>query len=182
MDIGSAIRAIRKRKNITIPQLCDGTGLSKGFISNVENNKTSPSIATLNTIAQFFNVPLAYFLLEQENRMRVVRQSDRGKRNVPVGEHLVRMEEVSSLGGLTLIISTMPSGASSGEKPHAHEGIESHIVLKGKALAVQGDVEEILHEGDSFSWKSCGPHLVTNIGDEDLVLLIARYTEEKETF
>ena len=43
MDIGSKIRAIRNKKNITIAQMCEETGLSKGFISNVENNNTSPS-------------------------------------------------------------------------------------------------------------------------------------------
>ncbi len=43
MDIGSKIRAIINRNDITIAQMCEGTGLSKGFISNVENNNTSPA-------------------------------------------------------------------------------------------------------------------------------------------
>jgi transcriptional regulator with XRE-family HTH domain len=42
--IGTKIRSIRNRKKITIAQICEGTGLSKGFISNVENNNTSLSI------------------------------------------------------------------------------------------------------------------------------------------
>lgn len=42
MNIGSAIREIRQRRGITIAQICEGTGLSKGFMSQVENNKTSP--------------------------------------------------------------------------------------------------------------------------------------------
>jgi len=77
MDIGSTIRAIRNRKKITIPQLCEGTGLSKGFISNVENNKTSPSIATLDSIATFLKVPLPYLLLRKEQRMRIIRHDER---------------------------------------------------------------------------------------------------------
>ncbi len=62
MDIGSKIRSIRKRKQITIAQMCEATGLSKGFVSNVENNNTSPSIHTLQTIASFLEVPLPYLL------------------------------------------------------------------------------------------------------------------------
>lgn len=66
LDIGSKIRSIRNKK-ITIAQMCEGTGLSKGFISNVENNNTSPSINTLNTIAEFLKVPLPYLLLEKNS-------------------------------------------------------------------------------------------------------------------
>lgn len=66
MNIGSAIREIRQRRGITIAQICEGTGLSKGFMSQVENNKTSPSISTLEMIANFLNVPLPYLLLEQK--------------------------------------------------------------------------------------------------------------------
>jgi transcriptional regulator with XRE-family HTH domain len=66
LDIGAKIRAIRNRKKITIAQMCEGTGLSKGFISNVENNNTSPSINTLQTIASYLEVPLPYLLLEKK--------------------------------------------------------------------------------------------------------------------
>lgn len=71
MDIGATIRAIRKRKNITIAQICDTTGLSQGFMSQVETNKTSPSIATLENIAQALKVPLAYLLLKKKNACRL---------------------------------------------------------------------------------------------------------------
>ncbi|MGO4375004.1 helix-turn-helix domain-containing protein, partial [Paenibacillus sp. MCAF20] len=77
MDIGSNIRAIRKRKNITIAQICEETGLSQGFMSQVETNKTSPSIATLESIAGALKVPLAYLLLKKEDRMHIVRKNDR---------------------------------------------------------------------------------------------------------
>lgn len=80
MDIGLAIRTIRKQKQITIMQMCEGTGLSKGFISNVENNKTSPSIATLESIADYLEVPLPYLLLTPEQRMNVVRKTNARKR------------------------------------------------------------------------------------------------------
>ena len=72
LDIGAKIRAIRNRKKITIAQMCEGTGLSKGFISNVENNNTSPSINTLQTIASYLEIPLPYLLLEKKQHLRVV--------------------------------------------------------------------------------------------------------------
>lgn len=54
--------------------MCEGTGLSKGFVSNLENNHTSPSISTLQTIANFLEVPLPYLLLEKQQHMRVVKK------------------------------------------------------------------------------------------------------------
>lgn len=92
MDIGSTIRAIRKRKNMTIAQICEETGLSQGFMSQVETNKTSPSISTLESIANTLKVPLAYLLLKNEDRMNIVRKENRmitksGSENLKV-EHL----------------------------------------------------------------------------------------------
>ena len=63
MDIGHKIRQLRILKGLTQKELADRTELSKGFISQVERNHTSPSIATLidilqclgTTPAEFFN-------------------------------------------------------------------------------------------------------------------------------
>jgi transcriptional regulator with XRE-family HTH domain len=178
MDIGSNIRAIRKQKQITISQLCEGTGLSKGFLSQVENNKTSPSISTLDSIAKFLNVPLAYLLLEKNQGMRVVRKSER--QYTTFGKDQLKVEHLAAFGNLRLLIVESPPGTSSGEQPHAHKGIESHLVLKGTFEARQGEDVAILHEGDSFSWTACVPHMVKNIGNETGFLLIASYKEEEE--
>lgn len=177
MDIGSTIRAIRQRKKITIPQLCEGTGLSKGFVSNLENNKTSPSIATLQTIAKFLNVPLPYLLLEKENRMRIVRKGER--QYSTFGTDKLKVEHLTSKGGLRMMTVEFPPNATTGEEPTAHEGEECHLVLQGTILAQQGEDSEILQEGDSFSWNASVPHYVKNIGKAPAIVLIAVYTEEK---
>ncbi len=173
MDIGSMIREIRKRKNVTIPQLCEGTGLSKGFVSNIENNKTSPSIATLESIADYLEVPLAYFLLKKEDRMHVVRKE---QREVSLfGKDNLKIEKLTMHGGLRMKLVEMPPGSASGETLHSHEGEECHLILQGKVTAIQGDEAVELTAGDSFSWKSCVPHRVINEGDEPALILIANY-------
>lgn len=174
MDIGAAIRAIRKRKGLTIPQLCEGTGLSKGFISNVENNKTSPSIATLESIASYLKVPLSYLLLRKEQRMHVVRQDER--KQTTTGKEKLKVEHLSPHGGLRMMIVEFPAGSSTGD-PHTHEGEECHFVLKGTILAEQGEDSAILGEGDSFSWNASVPHKVTNIGEQPATVLISVYRE-----
>jgi len=173
MKIGETIRQIRNRKRITISELCEATGLSKGFISQVENGKTSPSISTLQTIADFLNVPLPYLLLEPQNRMHVVKQQQRHISTF--GENGIRIEHLTaqSFQGLRMMIAYLPVNTATGDKFHAHAGEECHLVLRGKILAQQGEDEAVLEEGDSFSWQACVPHRVENIGEETAVVLIA---------
>ncbi|MFJ8235455.1 helix-turn-helix domain-containing protein [Ureibacillus sp. NPDC094379] len=177
MDIGSKIRTIRNRKKITIAQMCEETGLSKGFISNVENNNTSPSISTLQTIATFLKVPLPYLLLEKDEHMKVIRKNEREE--TISKESNLKVEHLASRGGLSVRVVEIPPGASTGEK-NAHEGEECHLVLKGKILAEQGEDSSIVEEGDTFSWCASVPHYVKNIGDEVAQILIAVYTEGLE--
>lgn len=174
LDIGAKIRAIRNRKKITIAQMCEGTGLSKGFISNVENNNTSPSISTLQTIASYLEVPLPYLLLEKKQHLRVVRKDARTMTTF----NQLKIETISSMGGLSLRSVEFPPGASIGDA-HAHEGEECHLVLEGKVLAEQGEDSVILEEGDSFSWNASVPHTVKNIGDGKAVVLIAVYSDNE---
>ncbi|MET3291023.1 UNVERIFIED_CONTAM: transcriptional regulator with XRE-family HTH domain [Brevibacillus sp. OAP136] len=178
MDIGSTIRAIRKRKGITIAQLCEGTGLSKGFMSHVENNKTSPSIATLESIANFLNVPLPYLLLAKEERMNIVRKNERTFSTY--GKDRITVEHLSTEGGLRLSLIEIPVGYPRENDMSMHPGEECHFVLKGKVLAQQGEDEAVLEEGDTFSWQSCVPHIVKNLGDTPAVLLIASYSEDRK--
>lgn len=172
MDIGSKIRAIRNRKKITIAQMCEGTGLSKGFISNVENNNTSPSINTLQTIATFLGVPLPYLLLEKKQHMHVVKKAERTYSTY----NNLKIEHLSSKGGLRMMLVEFPPGASMGEA-NAHEGMECHLVLEGRVLAEQGEDSFVLEEGDTFSWNASVPHFVKNVSEEKAVVLISVYSD-----
>lgn len=178
MDIGSSIRTIRKRKNITIAQICEATGLSQGFMSQVETNKTSPSIATLEGIAKALNVPLAYLLLQKEERMGIIRQADR--RITTSGPERLKVAHLSASKNVRMMIVEMPPGGSTGDAPHAHEGEEVHVVMQGRIYVEQGEDSAELSVGDSFSWNACVPHVVRNIGDELAIVLIAVYTEAEQ--
>lgn len=171
MDIGSSIRTVRKRKGITLAQICAATGLSQGFLSQVETNKTSPSIATLDSIAQALQVPLAYLLLKKEERMSIVRHTDR--KITTSGPEQLKVEHLSSTAHLRSMLVELPAGASTGEDLHAHEGEEIHLILKGKLFVQQGEDSAELTEGDSFSWNACVPHSVRNTGEEPALVLIA---------
>lgn len=178
MDIGSTIRSIRKRKNITIAQICEQTGLSQGFMSQVETNKTSPSISTLESIAAALKVPLAYLLLRKEERMQIVRAEDR--HHTTSGPDRLKVSHLGRTKNMRMVLVELPPGSSTGETPHAHEGEETHLVISGTIRAEQGEDSADLEQGDSFSWNACTPHRVSNIGEETAVVLAVVYTEEQE--
>lgn len=178
MDIGAAIRSIRKRKGITIARICEDTGLSQGFLSQVETGRTSPSIATLESIAQALGVPLPFLLLKKEERMSIIRKGERKK--TASGPESLQVEHLAATRHLRMMIVEVPPGRSTGKGPHAHAGEEMHLVVKGRIFAQQGEDAAEFEEGDSFSWNACVPHMVKNIGDETALVLIAVHKDAED--
>ena len=70
MDIGSKIRELRILNGLTQEELADRSELSKGFISQLENDVTSPSISTLEDILQGLALTCSIFLLRKKPRHR----------------------------------------------------------------------------------------------------------------
>ena len=173
MQIGQRLREARQQRGMTIQELARLTELSKGFLSQIENDKASPSLDTLERIAQAVDVPLAYILLPEERRMHVVRAADRP--TYRYGAAGLNVEVLSPLPqrGIALQLVELPQGAASGDADHFHPGEECHVVLDGVVRAEQGDHAVILHAGDAFYWDGSIPHRVVNVGNEPARLMIA---------
>src|SRR5439155_21140158 len=67
--IGSRIRAARQSQRLTIEQVADATGLTKGFLSRVERDLTSPSVASLVTLCQVLSVSIRELFAAPETRL-----------------------------------------------------------------------------------------------------------------
>ena len=76
MDIGSKLKEIRTLKGLTQEELADRAELSKGFISQLERNLTSPSIATLTDILQCLGTTLGEFFNETPEEQVVFGKAD----------------------------------------------------------------------------------------------------------
>ncbi len=68
MEIGAKIRRLRKLRGLTIEELAQGAELTKGFISQVERDKTVPNVMNLKQIVEFLGIDLATFFSEFEER------------------------------------------------------------------------------------------------------------------
>ena len=76
MDIGLKLKELRVQKGLTQEELADRSELSKGFISQLERNLTSPSIATLTDILQCLGTTLGEFFYESPEEQIVFGKAD----------------------------------------------------------------------------------------------------------
>ncbi|GAA1356445.1 helix-turn-helix domain-containing protein [Arthrobacter koreensis] len=67
--IGSRIRAARQARHLTIEQVADSTGLTKGFLSRVERDLTSPSVASLVTLCQVLSISIGDLFLPPQTTL-----------------------------------------------------------------------------------------------------------------
>lgn len=76
MNIGYKLKTLRIAKGLTQEELADRSELSKGFISQLERDLTSPSISTLVDILQCLGTNLKDFFNDEEDEQIVFRQTD----------------------------------------------------------------------------------------------------------
>lgn len=173
MKLGRKIKRVRTGKGITIQDIAERSGLSKGFLSQVENDKTSPSLNTLERIADALETPLTYLLLGERQQPTLVR---RGERQVLIDEASQgRVEYLSPISGrsLQLVVVELPAGCAVGGDTHAHEGEEACWVLSGSVRVRQGEHGAVLGEGDAYQWDASAPHVIENPGPAPARLLVA---------
>jgi transcriptional regulator with XRE-family HTH domain len=177
MDVGGRVKKLRQQRRLVIEELAAQTGLSKPYISQIENSKASPSLETLQRLAHAMSVPLTSFLIEEEFACYVVRERDRQIVNFGSGGAR-RKKRIHFLSApnrqLEMVLLELPPGYSAGGRDHMHDGEECHLVLEGRIQAVQGDASYILNAGDSYHWDGSVPHHMDNIGDQPARVLIAR--------
>lgn len=175
--IGRQVRELRKRQRMTGSDLAQQTGLSVGMLSKIENGVISPSLTTLQTLANALRVPLVQLFSGYEE--------PRGAMHVKAGEG-VAIERAGTRAGhqyhLLGHIGSNNSGvvvepymivldAESDRFPtFQHEGIELLYMLEGVVDYRHGDQIYRLEPGDSLLFNSDAPH-----GPESLVALPARY-------
>ena len=169
-NIGKRIKKIRKDKELTIKDIADRLNLTRSLISQIENNKVTPSIKTLAQIASILNTPITAFFEDIDDPNPVVRKSERQKLETRDGVSYELLTRNVSCHKFEVLKSTFEEDGTSGFH-HKHSGEECGIVVKGKFRVETGDDEYTLGEGDSIYIDSSKPHRITNISDGESVAL-----------
>jgi transcriptional regulator with XRE-family HTH domain len=168
--VGAQVRRRRKERALTLVEVSERTGLNVGYLSQVENDKASPSLETLAALAEALEVPITWFLLDTSPAPRVVRRDERPRRALPHGGGAMSQVDGGQASDLAIFEGVMPAGRQTGF--HAHRGDEHHIILSGRVRFVQGDATVEAGPGDYVLLDGTVTHDVEAIGDEDARLLI----------
>lgn len=173
MQLGRKIRDLRLRRGLTVQQLAEASKLSKGFISQVENDRTSPSLATLRDLALALETSVAYLVVEEDQVPYVVRRNERPR--VQVGGNTSKVEVLSAQPkrNLELLMAELPPGMPAGDKRHYHHGEECLVVLEGRVRLTCGEHVLVLETGDSCHYDGRVPHAVENCGSTTARVMIS---------
>jgi transcriptional regulator with XRE-family HTH domain len=169
-QVGGQVRRRRRDRGLTLSQVSEATGLNVGYLSQVENDKASPSLETLASLADALDVPIAWFLLEQSVGPRVVRAAERPKRRMPRSQGAMTQVDGGIAREVAIFEGVMPPGSRTGF--HAHPGDEHHVILSGHVRITQGDSIVEAGPGDYVLLDGTLPHDAVSIGDEPARLLI----------
>ena len=169
MDIGAKIKALRIQNDLTLEELASRSELTKGFLSQVERNLTSPSVSTLEDILEALGTDLASFFKESKQTKVVFSKQD----------HFIDEHEEYCIHWI------VPNAQKNEMEPillelHAdktsmvfdpHEGEEFGYVLEGRILLVNGEKEYPVKKGETFYIHGKYRHYLRNVGKHDAKVL-----------
>ena len=169
MDIGNKLKELRVLKGLTQEELADRSELSKGFISQLERNLTSPSITTLMDILQCLGTSIGEFFNEAPDEQIVF-----GKQDYFVKEDTEYKNEIKWIipnaqkNTIEPIYLTLQAGGSTcPDTPH--EGEEFGYVLKGKVEIHLGNKTYKAKKGESFYYTADKTHFLSSKNGATLI-------------
>jgi len=196
VNVGSLIRRERQKQELSLRELARRVGVSASMLSQVETDRTRPSVSTIYAIATELGLSIDALLSESDGTVDVSpadhsdadadadRQSATALAVTGLASQLVRPEDRRKLeleSGVTwellsdllphlvdfMYVSYEPGGRSSSSgKLMRHSGTEFAYLLRGKLKIQVGFDEYVLQPGDALAFDSTEPHLLVNEGSE----------------
>jgi transcriptional regulator with XRE-family HTH domain len=173
-SVGERIKALRTEQGMTLAELSEKASVSVSYLSQIERDKTTPSLTTLSGIARVFDVGLRYFFETGAHTAHVVRAREEGDGFYPgASPGQVRLSSEAANDKIEVYRVVL--------EPHTplqqlapHPGEEFGFVLTGELIFTLGDEQFTLAAGDSIHFDAHQPHAWHNQGDERCVVIWAR--------
>ncbi len=169
--IGEKLKRLRLASNLTQDELAARTELTKGYISQLERDLTSPSLATLNQILEVLGDNLSDFFYEkQTERVVFTPQESTQSTKSEKGFNINLLVPNSHNNEMEPVLVKLEPGAKTWED-RQHSGEEFGYVLKGEVILYYGRTKYKLSQGDCFYFKSDRKHLIKNDGSIEAEIL-----------
>ncbi len=169
MDIGKKLKELRLVNELTLTDLASRCELTKGFLSQVEHNLTTPSIATLEDILEALGTNLSEFFREEEEKQIVFTAQDFfvDEREDYTIEWVIPNAQKNEMEPILLTLHPH-------KKSHiqsSHRGEEFGYVLKGTVTLVQGNKKYKLKAQETFYLEGTKSHYLYNHGNSEAKVL-----------
>lgn len=165
MKIGLKIKERRMILGLTQEELANRCELTKGYISQLENDKTDPSIATLEIILNVLGIKLDEFFKDYEEEKITFRESEQldTEFNGYTQSWLIPSALSKKIESIFIVLK--PGKKTILDYPH--EGEEFGYIITGEVQIHYGNHIEKCSTGESFYFKSDKIHFIENIGNKD---------------
>ncbi|MET7397781.1 cupin domain-containing protein [Dactylosporangium sp. NPDC005572] len=176
--VGARMRQFRKERGLTLRGLATQSGLSIGFLSQVERGISAIGLTALNGVAAALDRPVAEFFHEEDQAAPppaptddlpdhfTLTRAQNGATEYVSGQTTYRMlsDRGPHLVLEPMVVHIAPGGRR--EEAYGHAGEEFAYVVSGELLYEVNGVEHRLYPGDSLHLRSSTPHRLYNDTDE----------------
>ncbi len=160
MDIGHKIKQLRVQNGLTLEELASRSELTKGFLSQLERNLTSPSISTLEDILEALGSSLSDFFKEEKDEQMVFQKKDFfvDERDEYTINWIVPNTQKNDME--PILIEIPQGGRSFSVNPHGGE--EFGYVVEGMVTLMVGDKRHTIKKGETFYMTGKEYHYLLN--------------------
>ena len=163
MELGAKIRQLRNQLGLTQEELADRCELTKGYISQLENDLNSPSIAALTDILSALGSNLSDFFREETEEKVVFTKEEFIEKNADgVLQHWLIPNAQKNMME-PILVELEENVSTIGDVPH--EGEEFGYVLEGKICIQLGNKRYTCKNGEAFYYEAGKPHAIHNKGN-----------------
>jgi transcriptional regulator with XRE-family HTH domain len=160
------VRSLRRERGLTIEQLAAATGLTKGFISQLERDRTAPSLSSIARICDALGVRLSH-IFEAETPSALVRRHERTPLDgaFPTQSHLLSPRDEPRFQAIESEVA--PGGGAGGELHPLPGEVEFVYVLEGTLELRVADESHVLAAGDTITYRLGKPHTWRNASEAE---------------
>ena len=169
MEIGEKIKNLRILNDLTQEELADRTELTKGYISQLENGLTSPSIATLIDILSALGTNLKEFFDDEDDEKIIFGEDDYFEKDN--GTHTITWLVPNAQKNEMEPIKLLLKPHSQTELDYPHDGQEFGYVLDGEIVLVVGKQSHTLKKGETFYFETDKQHYIINRTNKDASII-----------
>ncbi len=162
--IGARLRETRLAQGLTLDQVASASRLSQGFLSRVERDETSPSVATLITICQVLSLPVGSLFEDPE--VALVPLAEAPRINMGGSGATERLLTPRGESALQMLRSTLEPGADGGSELYTINcQVEVVHVIRGELVVRFADREVTVPQGSTLTFPGRTPHSWGNVSD-----------------